>query len=128
MSGGEEVVTTRRGEGVARLVPARTAGARRLGVDRGRWTASSWEIATKYQLGWLPLPEGPERYVPQRLRAIDGHAVAVEHSHALAVEGLPPLHRDPFDRLLVAQATVLDLTLVTADPAVAAYPVDTVLV
>lgn len=90
--------------------------------------ASSWEIAIKYQLGRLPLPEVPERYVPRRLRAIGAHAIAVEHSHALAVANLPALHRDPFDRLLVAQAVLLELTLVTADPIVAEYPAPTVLV
>ncbi len=90
--------------------------------------ASSWEIAIKYQLGKLPLPEAPERYVPDRVRAIGAHAVAVEHLHALAVASLPALHGDPFDRLLVAQATLLDLTLVTADPAVTDYPVATILV
>ena len=89
--------------------------------------ASSWEIAIKYQLGKLPLPEAPERYVPHRVRAIGAHAIAVEHSHALAVANLPALHRDPFDRLLVAQALLLDLTLVTADPAVADYPASTIL-
>jgi PIN domain nuclease of toxin-antitoxin system len=90
--------------------------------------ASSWEIAIKYQLGKLPLPEPPERYLPRRLQAIGARAIAVEHSHALAVASLPPLHRDPFDRLLVAQALLLDLTLVTADQAVADYPAPTVLV
>jgi PIN domain nuclease of toxin-antitoxin system len=89
---------------------------------------SSWEIAIKYQLGRLPLPERPERYVPDRMRAIGAHALAVEHPHALGVGTLPPLHRDPFDRLLVAQATLLDLTILTADPAVAQYPIPTVLV
>jgi PIN domain nuclease of toxin-antitoxin system len=90
--------------------------------------ASSWEIAIKYQLGKLPLPEAPERYVPVRMRAIGAEALAVEHPHALAVATLPPLHRDPFDRLLVAQATLLDLTIATADPSVAQYAVATVLV
>ena len=90
--------------------------------------ASSWEIAIKYQLGKLPLPEAPERYVPRRVRAIGAHAIAVEHSHAFAVANLPALHRDPFDRLLVAQALLLQLTIVTADPAVADYPAPTILV
>jgi PIN domain nuclease of toxin-antitoxin system len=89
---------------------------------------SSWEIAIKYQLGKLPLPEAPERWVPERMRAIRAQALAVEHPHALAVATLPQLHRDPFDRLLVAQATLLGLTIITADPAVAQYPVTTVLV
>jgi PIN domain nuclease of toxin-antitoxin system len=89
---------------------------------------SSGEIAIKYQLGKLPLPEAPERYVPDRMRAIGAQALAIEHPHALAVATLPPLHRDPFDRLLVAQATLLGLTIVTADPAVAQYPLPTLLV
>jgi PIN domain nuclease of toxin-antitoxin system len=90
--------------------------------------ASSWEIAIKYQLGKLPLPESPDRYVPERMRVIGARAVAVEHPHALAVSTLPALHRDPFDRLLVAQATLLDLTIMTADSAVAQYPIPTVLI
>lgn len=90
--------------------------------------ASSWEIAIKYQLGKLPLPEVPDRYVPQRMRWIGAEAVPIEHAHALAVARLPTLHRDPFDRLLVAQASLLELTLVTADPAVADYPATTILV
>jgi len=90
--------------------------------------ASAWEIAIKHGLGKLSLPEPPEQYVPGRVRAIGASALPVEHAHALAVSSLPPLHRDPFDRLLVAQAQVLGLHLLTADPAVAQYPVETLLV
>jgi PIN domain nuclease of toxin-antitoxin system len=90
--------------------------------------ASSWEIAIKYELGKLPLPEAPERYVPERMRAIGARALAIEHPHALAVATLPPLHRDPFDRLLVSQAALLGLTIATADPSVAQYSIPTVLV
>jgi PIN domain nuclease of toxin-antitoxin system len=90
--------------------------------------ASSWEIAVKYQLGKLPLPDAPQRYVPDRMRAIAAQALPVEHHHALGVATLPPLHRDPFDRLLVAQATLEDLTILTADSQVAQYPVSTLVV
>jgi PIN domain nuclease of toxin-antitoxin system len=90
--------------------------------------ASSWEIAIKYGLGRLPLPQPPERYVPTRMRAIGAEALPVEHAHALAVAALPALHRDPFDRLLVAQAGVAGATILTADPAVAQYPAETLLV
>jgi PIN domain nuclease of toxin-antitoxin system len=90
--------------------------------------ASSWEIALKYQLGKLPLPEPPQRYVPERMRAIAARALPIEHHHALAVATLPPLHRDPFDRLLVAQAALNNLTILTADPLIAQYPVSTRLV
>ena len=90
--------------------------------------ASSWEIAIKHALGRLPLPEPPQRYVPNRMRAIGAQALPIEHSHALAVSSLPPLHRDPFDRLLVAQAGALDVPIVTADPAIAQYSVKSLLV
>ena len=84
---------------------------------------SSWEIAIKHSIGRLPLPEPPERYVPDRMRAIGARPLA-----ALAVSSLPPLHRDPFDRLLVAQARLLDVVILTADPVVTRYPVQTLLV
>jgi PIN domain nuclease of toxin-antitoxin system len=90
--------------------------------------AGSWEIAIKHALGRLPLPEPPQRYVPSRMRAIRAIAVPIEHSHALAVAALPPLHRDPFDRLLIAQAQLLDVPILTADAMIAQYPVRTLLV
>ncbi len=89
---------------------------------------SSWEIAIKYAAGRLPLPEPPQRYVPSRMRAIEAVGVPIEHSHALAVAALQPLHRDPFDRLLVAQARALEVPILTANPLVARYPVRTLLV
>jgi PIN domain nuclease of toxin-antitoxin system len=90
--------------------------------------ASSWEIAIKHGLGRLPLPEPPDRYVPTRMRAVGASGLAIEHTHALAAAALPPLHRDPFDRLLVAQAGLLDVPILTADPIVAEYSVQTLLV
>jgi PIN domain nuclease of toxin-antitoxin system len=89
---------------------------------------SSWEIAIKYGLGRLALPQPPERYVPERLRLIGAETLAIEHTHALAVAALPHLHRDPFDRLLVAQAGLLDVPILTADPQVVQYPVRTLMV
>lgn len=90
--------------------------------------ASAWEIAIKYALGRLPLPEPPADYVPDRIRAIDAEPLAIEHAHALAVASLPPLHRDPFDRLLVAQAQALDIAILSADEIIARYPVETVII
>lgn len=90
--------------------------------------ASSWEIAVKYGLGRLPLPEPPERYVPDRMRAIGALPLAVEHAHALAASSLPALHRDPFDRMLVAQARTEGVVLVTADPVLARYDAEVLLV
>ena len=85
--------------------------------------ASAWEIAIKHALGKLPLPEPPAIYVPERMRLSGFEGLAVTHAHALAVAVLPPHHRDPFDRILVAQAQVEGLTLVTADLALEPYDV-----
>jgi len=85
--------------------------------------ASAWEIAIKYGLGRIDLPEPPVTYLPSRLRAIGASPLPVDVLDATAVANLPPLHRDPFDRLLVAQALRHDLTVVTADEAILRYDV-----
>jgi PIN domain nuclease of toxin-antitoxin system len=86
--------------------------------------ASAWEIAIKYALGRLPLPEPPAVYVPDRMRRSGVTGLPVGHSHALQVAALPPHHRDPFDRILVAQAQLEGLVLVTADRSFAPYDVE----
>ncbi len=85
--------------------------------------ASSWEIAIKHALGKLALPEHPRDYVPSRMRSGTVTGLPVSHAHALQVATLPPHHRDPFDRLLVAQAQLEGLTLVTADRVLERYDV-----
>ena len=92
-------------------------------TERYLSAASAWEISIKYAVGKLPLPEPPAIYVPQRMRLSGFEGLAIMHTHALAVAALPPLHRDPFDRVLVAQARVEGLTLVTADATLEAYDV-----
>jgi len=87
-------------------------------------SASSWEIAIKAALGKLNLPEAPDRYVLSRMEAMDMYGLPVEHVHALRVFGLPAHHRDPFDRILIAQAQIESLAILTADPAFAAYDVE----
>lgn len=86
--------------------------------------ASGWEIAIKHALGKLPLPEPPERYVPSRLETSGVGALPVELRHALHVSGLPTHHQDPFDRLLVAQAQLEGMHLMTVDPRMERYDVD----
>lgn len=81
--------------------------------------ASVWEIAIKVALGKLTLPADAD--VEAELSACGFLALPVQIVHANQVRSLLPLHRDPFDRLLIAQAQVEELTLVTADPALAAY-------
>ncbi len=85
--------------------------------------ASSWEIAIKAGIGKLRLPEPPEDYVPPRIVRAGMTALAVSHAHTLRVYALPPVHKDPFDRLLVAQAESEGLTVLTADPQIGRYSV-----
>ena len=79
-------------------------------------SASSWEIAIKWSLGRLPLPEPPEAFVPSRMRGTGVEGLAVEHAHAVRVAQLPAIHGDPFDRMLIAQAQVESCSLITVDP------------
>lgn len=85
--------------------------------------ASAWEIAIKSALGKITLPGPIESYVPKRLESNGISALPVALYHALAVSSLPRLHRDPFDRLLIVQARLEDLTLITADEAIKQYEV-----
>ena len=87
--------------------------------------ASAWEIAIKHAIGKLQLPEAPATYVPARIDATGVRPLSIDHAHALRVSTLPPHHRDPFDRLLVAQAQIEDLTILTSDPMFDAYDVPT---
>jgi PIN domain nuclease of toxin-antitoxin system len=88
--------------------------------------ASSWEIAIKYALGKLALPEPPCDYVPDRVLESGVIGLPVEHRHALTVAELPSHHRDPFDRILVAQAIVESLPILTADPQLSRYEIETI--
>jgi PIN domain nuclease of toxin-antitoxin system len=85
--------------------------------------ATSWEVAIKSGSGKLKLPEAPGTYVPRRMADQGIRPLPVSHQHALAVFGLPDHHQDPFDRLLVAQANLEDMILVTADRMIEKYPV-----
>jgi PIN domain nuclease of toxin-antitoxin system len=88
--------------------------------------ASSWEIAIKWSVGRLSLPEPPATYVPSRMQRTNVEPLAVTHSHALQVATLPRHHRDPFDRLLIAQAQLEGVPLVTVDWALDDYDVETI--
>ena len=88
--------------------------------------ASSWEIAVKWAVGRLSLPEPPATYVPSRMQRTNVEPLAVTHSHALQVATLPRHHRDPFDRLLIAQAQLEGVPLVTVDSALDDYDVETI--
>ena len=87
---------------------------------------SAYEIAMKAARGSLELPAEPSRYVPDRLARHGFEALAIELRHVLRAGALPFIHRDPFDRLLVAQAQLEDIAIVTADPAIAQYDVEVI--
>jgi PIN domain nuclease of toxin-antitoxin system len=85
--------------------------------------ASCWEIAIKAGLGKLTLGEPSATYIPAALSRTGFELLPVSLVHATAVESLPPHHRDPFDRLLVAQAKIEVIPVVSADPALDPYGV-----
>ena len=86
--------------------------------------ASAWEIAIKYGLGKLHLPSPPGDLVPRLMTRTGVTPLPVHHAHALHVATLPPRHRDPFDRLLVAQAQLEKLPILTADRSFGLYDID----
>lgn len=84
---------------------------------------SLWEAIIKHQLGKLPLPRPPATYLPeQRRRHLIG-SLTVDEESVTRLAGLPALHRDPFDRLLVCQAMQHGLIVATVDPLVRLYPI-----
>jgi PIN domain nuclease of toxin-antitoxin system len=85
--------------------------------------ASSWEIAIKFALGALTLPSPPGQFVLNAIAVLAIRTLDITHFHALGAGELPPHHRDPFDRMLIAQARLEDMVLLTADRAMLKYDV-----
>jgi len=85
--------------------------------------ASVWEMAIKASLGKLKLPSTVERFVVEHCEANSFHLLPITLAHVASVEGLPFHHRDPFDRLLVAQARHGAMALVSRDASLKAYGV-----
>jgi PIN domain nuclease of toxin-antitoxin system len=88
--------------------------------------ASSWEIAIKTKLGKFQLPEVPSRYVPKRLAEQGIRSLPINQDHSLRVYDLPLHHFDPFDRIIIAQALVEEMTVLTSDRVFEKYPIDVV--
>ena len=84
-------------------------------------SVSSWEIAVKHSLGRLPLPEPPERFVPAQRKDHGIEPLPLDEEAALHLVRLPLLHKDPFDRMLVCQAIVHGLVILTSDKLVYQY-------
>jgi len=106
-----------------------TAKTRRLlaSPEVERWVSvvSLWEIAIKVQIGKLPMPLDQTFYT-RHVQSLKAQTLAVSLQHSLAFMALPLHHRDPFDRLLIAQASQEGLTLVSRDTAFKPYGVATV--
>jgi PIN domain nuclease of toxin-antitoxin system len=104
---------------------SKTAAAVFLDRDNERYlsAASAWEIGIKHAAGRLPLPQKPDIFVP-RVREASGIAsLDMDEESALHASRLPGLHADPFDRMLVAQAIVHGMTILTPDTEIEQYGV-----
>jgi PIN domain nuclease of toxin-antitoxin system len=84
---------------------------------------SFWEISVKHSLGKLPLPQPPAPFIPQQREKHLIAPLALDEAAVAQLSGLPALHRDPFDRMLVCQAQAHGLTLASSDPLIRQYPV-----
>ena len=85
--------------------------------------ASVWEIGIKVAIGKLPLPEQIDDYIFARMTLLGAKSLEISASHALRAAALPLHHRDPFDRMLIAQAQNETMTLISADSTFSQYDV-----
>jgi PIN domain nuclease of toxin-antitoxin system len=82
-----------------------------------------WEIVIKHALGKLRLPASPVTYIPTLIAQLGFHHLPIKYEHALMIAVLPKHHRDPFDRMMIAQARFEGMTLISTDRNVARYAV-----
>ena len=83
--------------------------------DRALSMASVWEIALKYQSGKLPLPQRPDIWVEEQLRLQDVNVLPLQRASLYRAAALPPVHKDPFDRVIAADALERTLCVITPD-------------
>lgn len=88
--------------------------------------ASIWEVATKVAMGRLDIPDEVGRYVADRLERNHWSALPIAVEHAVRAATLPRIHLDPFDRMLVAQAQLEAVPILTTDAALTRYDVETI--
>lgn len=88
--------------------------------------ASVWEISVKFAKGTLRLPVPPGRLVPDARKRFGISSLPIDEESALHLVKLPGLHADPFDRMLVSQAIVHGMTVITPDPLISQYPARTI--
>jgi PIN domain nuclease of toxin-antitoxin system len=86
-------------------------------ADNELWfsVASVWEMGIKAAMAKLPLPKPTDEYIRDTVRELGANLLDINATHALTAATLPPHHRDPFDRMLIAQARIEKMTIVTAD-------------
>ena len=89
-------------------------------------TASIWELGIKTQLGKIQLPESFESFVPKRLQVFQMIPLSISPSHAIVAATLPLHHKDPFDRMIIAQAQCENLSILTNDTFFRDYEVTTI--
>ena len=110
--------------------PKLSSRAREIISDAGNAiflsAVSGWEIAIKARLGKLTLPGALGRFIADQLVANAFSGLPIQLSHALHVYTLPAIHRDPFDRILVAQSQLEDMPILTVDLQIAKYPVEVI--
>ena len=110
--------------------PRLSAQARVALADAGNTVyfsaASAWELALKVSLGKLALPDDPANLISKAMIEEGMETLPITLHHALGLARLPLHHRDPFDRMLVAQAQLEGLPILSADPAFAAYDVEVI--
>jgi PIN domain nuclease of toxin-antitoxin system len=88
--------------------------------------ASVWEIGIKVAIGKLPLPEPIDDYISTRMIQLGARSLEITASHALQAASLPLIHKDPFDRMLIAQSQIEAMTLVSADSMFDRYDVSVI--
>jgi PIN domain nuclease of toxin-antitoxin system len=86
-------------------------------------TVSTWEIAVKHALGRLPLPEAVEKFIPPQREEHGVASLPLEEETTLYLPRLPEMHKDPFDRMLICQAIVHGLVILTPDELIMQYPI-----
>jgi len=109
--------------------PKLSSNARELFVDPFNdvflSAVSTWEIVVKYTLGRLPLPEAPEKFIPDQRNLHKIESLALQEDAACHLAKLPDYHKDPFDRMIVCQALVHGMTILTPDEDIRRYPART---
>jgi PIN domain nuclease of toxin-antitoxin system len=106
-----------------RLAPALQATIRDPGNEVYLSAISIWEAVVKYQLGKLPLPSAPDRYLPLQRERHQILSLSLDEASVAHLSKLPAVHRDPFDRMLICQAIEHGLMMMTVDDVFDQYPV-----